>query len=454
MKRYIGYALLLSILLLVSASNLSGKTRGIQVSVRTSEGHTIDLYRDSYALVIGNGNYAKGWDPLPGAVRDVKEVAQALKRQGFKVTLKTDLTRDGFNKVFSDFVYKHGSGMDNRLLFYYAGHGYTQKMTTGEELGYLVMVDAPVPEIDFGQFNLHSVDMVSIVTQAKMIKAKHALFIFDSCFSGTVLNLRDRIIPASISDNIRQPVRQFITAGRANESVPDHSVFKQCFLDILEGRDEEPIRDGYLTGEELGLYLKNKVPSYNRNQHPQYGKIRDPKLDKGDFVFLLASSGAVVDKPAVMIDRKTLSAERDQLERERQELERLRLEIERKKLEAKRDRLEKKKGNDTNSRPIALSTLENYTDDIGFRVLDITPDLRRRASISAKNGVVISALTASGKGLKAGLKIFDVIKEIDHRTITSVQAFNKVIQETEKGKAILMFVQRKSGNHLFITLIR
>jgi len=114
-----------------------------------------------------------------------------------------------------------------------------------------------------------------------------------------VLNLRDRVTPSAISDKVHYPVRQFITAGRANEPVPDRSVFKEAFLDILEGRDREPIPDGYLTGEELGLYLKNKVPEYNPMQHPQYGKIRDPRLDKGDFVFVLAKSGgALIEKPS------------------------------------------------------------------------------------------------------------------------------------------------------------
>jgi len=264
---------------------LSAHAASRGISVETPAGKTIELYHNSYALVVGNGNYTNGWDPLPGAVRDVKEISDALKRNGFKVELRTNLTKEGFNRQFGNFVYEHGKNINNRLLFYFAGHGYTRPMATGEELGYLVMVNAPAPEKDPVGFSINSVDMQSLVTQAKMIKAKHVLFIFDSCFSGTVLNLRERVTPSFISDNVKHPVRQFITAGRANESVPDYSVFKQCFLDILEGRDAEPIQDGYLTGEELGLYLKNKVPSYNKNQHPQYGKINDPKLDKGDFIF-------------------------------------------------------------------------------------------------------------------------------------------------------------------------
>ncbi len=272
---------------------------GLRVVVTTPEGKEIPLYNNSYALVIGNGNYTKGWDPLPGAIRDVKDVARALEKNGFEVTLKKDLTKGSFNEVFGQFSHKYGKNEDNRLLFYYAGHGHTLKMATGEDLGYLVMVDAPAPEKDPVGFELSSVNMRVIETQAKMIKARHVLFMFDSCFSGSILNLGERVVPEAISDSVSLPVRQFITAGRANEPVPDHSIFKQAFLDLLEGRDKEPIPDGYITGEELGLYLKNKVPIYNPTQHPQYGKIRDIRLDKGDFVFQLAlSSGATIEEQA------------------------------------------------------------------------------------------------------------------------------------------------------------
>jgi hypothetical protein len=275
--------------ILTSAPNQFASERGVSVTLTTSEGNRIELYRGSYALIIGNSNYTNGWDLIPGAIRDVNEIAKVLEKQGFKVTLKTDLNRNGFSKVINEFSLNYGKAEGNRLLFYFAGHGYTQKLVTGEQLGYLVMANAPLPEKDLIGFSLSSVDMQSIVTQAKIIRARHVLFMFDSCFSGSIINMRERVFPKSISDKVKYPVRQFITAGRANEPVPDQSVFKQAFLDLLEGRDEEPIPDDYITGEELGLYLKVKVPKYNPNQHPQYGKIRDPRLDKGDFVFVLKS---------------------------------------------------------------------------------------------------------------------------------------------------------------------
>jgi hypothetical protein len=42
------------------------------------------------------------------------------------------------------------------------------------------------------------------------------------------------------------------------------------------------------------MYLDSAVVNYSRgSQHPQYGKIRDPRLDKGDFIFTVAAGAAV-----------------------------------------------------------------------------------------------------------------------------------------------------------------
>jgi len=270
--------------------------RGV-VYVKTHDGKSIPLYDNSYALVVGNGHYTEGWGPLPGALADVDEVAKALRANGFTVELKKDLTEPEFKTVFGDFVDRYGSGKGNRLLFYYAGHGFTEKKADNEDLGYLVMVDAPDPVKSRAKFRRKSITMDYLVTQSTLIQSKHVLFMFDSCFSGTILNMRDRLTPESISDSVRYPVREFITAGRAEESVPDQSIFKQAFLDLLEGRDKEPFADGYLTGEELGFYLKHTVPSYYQGQHPQFGKIRNIKLDKGDFIFVLKPGQAPIPQP-------------------------------------------------------------------------------------------------------------------------------------------------------------
>jgi len=63
-------------------------------------------------------------------------------------------------------------------------------------------------------------------------------------------------------------------------------MFKRCLLIGLEG-DADLTGDGYITGSELGMYLSEKVVNYtHRRQHPQYGKINNPDLDRGDFIFV------------------------------------------------------------------------------------------------------------------------------------------------------------------------
>ena len=287
---FLFFCILCGVTILIAATDLFSQ-RGMRVTVQTESGEAFGLYKDSYALVIGNGAYPvkNGWNPLPGAVKDVKEVTEVLEKQGFNVTQKIDVTKSEFNKAFSEFIYKSGKDKDNRLLFYYAGHGYTTKAATGEDLGYLVMLDTPSPE-NTVEFDLYSVDMVKFVSDSKKIHAKHVLFMFDSCFSGTVLNLRNRVTPSHITDRIKNPVRQFITAGRADEPVPDRSEFKKAFLNLLEGRVAEPTPDGYLTGVELGDYLYRTVPKFSQGQHPQHGKIHDQQLNTGDFVFVLSQN--------------------------------------------------------------------------------------------------------------------------------------------------------------------
>jgi hypothetical protein len=52
-----------------------------------------------------------------------------------------------------------------------------------------------------------------------------------------------------------------------------------------------------VTGTELGTFLQYKVINYSyETQHPQFGKIRNPNLDKGDFIFVLPTA----EPPVVM----------------------------------------------------------------------------------------------------------------------------------------------------------
>ncbi len=276
---------------------------GLQPTNIVLNGVPVAAFKGSFALLIGMTNYGNGMPSLMGVSMDMANIKQSLENQGFKVILKLDLDLAGMEDAFSTFINTYGQENDNRLLFYFAGHGFTLKTSLGEELGYIVPVDTPNPSIDQAGFQNSAMEMAQIETYAKRIRSKHALFVFDACFSGSLF-ATSITLPSPISVKTLQPVRQFITSGTSEEQVPDKSIFCQQFLVALEGEADND-HDGYVTGTELGLFLQKSVTNYSREtQHPQYGKIRNPNLDKGDFIFVIP--GPENEKPVVPpVVRKT-----------------------------------------------------------------------------------------------------------------------------------------------------
>lgn len=317
-----------SLVLLLFAVLLGGaaepqQTRGLAL-VRTADGTEVELYEQSHALVIGMSRYEAGWRSLPGVETDVVAVRDVLQAHGFTVQVERNLTRDGFDRAVRAFIAAHGITPRNRLIIYFAGHGHTQPATDGRQLGFLVPVDAPSPLTDPTGFRARAVSMDQIEVYAREIESRHALMVFDSCFSGTLFDV-SRALPGAVAANLEQPVRQFITSGTAGQEVPDTSEFRRQFVAGLEG-EADLTRDGYISGTELGLFLEDKVASYTRQaQTPRFGKIRDGRLDKGDIIFLspAAESASPVytgastppDRPNQPDDRTHWEAIKDSQER-------------------------------------------------------------------------------------------------------------------------------------------
>jgi len=278
--------ILIFLCLLVVTSTIFATQRGIKIT--TTTGKDISLYTDYYALVIGNSNY-ENWPDLPNAKKDAEEVAGMLRELGFEVTLKTNLNSDEMIDALNNFTYQKGNVNDRALIFYYAGHGETETLADGAKLGFIIPTDTPLIERNPREFTKKAISMTQIEDYTLKIKSKHVLMLFDSCFSGSIFSL-GRAAPKNITEKVAKPVRQFITAGNENEIVPDKSMFKTCLIDGLKEGYADLNDDSYITGRELGSYLQDNVINYTYGaQHPQFGTIRNPKLDKGDFVFMMSS---------------------------------------------------------------------------------------------------------------------------------------------------------------------
>jgi uncharacterized caspase-like protein len=303
-------------------------TRGIKITAK--QGQSLYLYKDYHALVVGISNYEK-WPDLPNAVKDAREVATNLKQLGFEVKLVLNPTSGEMKNALTEVVYGMGNQKNRALLIYFAGHGETLDLADGTKLGYIIPSDCPLKIKDPMGFDDKAVSMKEMEILALKVKSKHLLMVFDSCFSGSIFNLV-RAAPVDISEKSAMPVRQFITAGGAGEQVPDQSVFKVVFLNGIAG-DADLNGDGYVTGSELGMHLQEKVVNYSRGgQHPQYGKINNPKLDRGDFIFVPSEahgkevseetdSNEAAEKMALEEELKRLKAEMEKTSRTVKELQ-------------------------------------------------------------------------------------------------------------------------------------
>ena len=267
---------------LTMLASLSAATRGISVVLK--EGRNLQLYKSYHALVVGISNYEK-WPNLPYAVSDAREVAHTLRELGFEVKLVLNPDSSELKMAIQRMTYGAGREPNRAILFYYAGHGETETMADGTKMGYIVPKDCPLLKKSPIGFATHAISMREIESASLRIRAKHVLMLFDSCFSGALFSLI-RAVPHDITEKSALPVRQYITAGREDEEVPDRSMFKRCFLIGLKGH-ADMTGDGYITGSEMGMYLADNVVNYaHKRQHPQYGKINNPDLDQGDFIFV------------------------------------------------------------------------------------------------------------------------------------------------------------------------
>lgn len=96
--------------------------------------------RNRLAIVIGNTAYqSTRLERLTNAVNDATRLADSLKRLNFDVLVGTDLSTEGFAKLFQEADAKLAA--TSAVLIFYAGHGVQLQ---GEN--YLLPIDTPDPE--------------------------------------------------------------------------------------------------------------------------------------------------------------------------------------------------------------------------------------------------------------------------------------------------------------------
>jgi hypothetical protein len=324
-------------LLVSSQAGLQDKSRqmrgtkivGVEEKLPTN---IASLYGGSHALIVGISKYDH-WAALPGVKDDVAQMEWVLKEHGFEVEVAEDLGSDKLLPVIKDFLARRGGESQDRLLIYYAGHGYRYVPENGGRgVGFIVPRDAPLPDNDkdMASFLAKAVNMDELLLPAKTIKAKHALFVLDSCYAGSLIDgavfnslgawrvepeAGARFVPASwelpaaaqdpdalpyippnILAKVNETARQFIASGTYKQEVPDQSEFRRKFVAGItdeSGQGADADGDSYITVTELGEYLQRNVTDKSAgSQRPIWGIAGSKAASQGDFVFVMPGATA------------------------------------------------------------------------------------------------------------------------------------------------------------------
>ena len=293
------------------------ETKGIIVRVKDQKDKDVIVYKNSYALLIGVWDYDH-WRSFEkeNFENEIENLVQCLRQQKFIVRKVLNPTSQKMEKEIEDFKDKYGFNKENRLLFFFSGHGHSRAKRTK---GYLVPKDAPLPEESVEKerdFLRKAIDFVDIKSLAEKTEVKHFLFVFDCCFSGAIFETKSSPkVPPDIKDYMANTARQFITAGKADEKVPEKSVFIPAFVRGLRDCKADRFDDGYITAVELYKYIKKEVMKSRINQTPQYGSIKTERWSEaGDFVFINPCGSVIVGEvPCLPEKREEWSKELDKL---------------------------------------------------------------------------------------------------------------------------------------------
>jgi len=167
---------------------------------------TIKQVSKKSALLVGI-NYTNMPNQLYGCINDVQNVGKLLTQKGYTCTLLTDLTpiratKKNILNAFKQLLTNATAG-DN-LFFHYSGHGTSTLDMNKDELDRKDEMICPC------DLNNISDDELNKVIQLNL-KPNVTLFaLFDSCFSGTVLDLKYNYLPNIVNPHVPETISNVV----------------------------------------------------------------------------------------------------------------------------------------------------------------------------------------------------------------------------------------------------
>jgi len=91
-------------------------------------------------------------------------------------------------------------------------------------------------------------------------------------------------------------------------------------------------------------------------------------------------------------------------------------------------------------------------DQLGLRVSGLTPEIAQRFNIREASGVIVIEVQSGSHADEAGMRVGDIIKEVNHQTVESVKDYSDALKKVSKDGAVNLFIWRKNAGFLVVKL--
>ena len=197
-------------ILVSTINNLTNKYNSNILVIQKFVPKQLSISKNKKALLVGI-NYIGTQNELYGCINDVNSIKERIILKGFtNINTITDLTTQKPNKNNILLEFKNllvNSQAGDLLLFFYSGHGsYALDKNRDEKDGY----DELIVSSDLqGIFD----DELKIIIQQNLKQDVTLFAIFDSCFSGSVLDLKYQYLDSLNYDKYTENDKDAITIG-------------------------------------------------------------------------------------------------------------------------------------------------------------------------------------------------------------------------------------------------
>lgn len=170
----------------------------------------LKINKNKKALLIGI-NYTGTEYELNGCINDVNTIKERISQQGFQsINTLTDLTSDKPTRenILKELTALLSNGQEGDLLFFsYSGHGSYTLDKNGDEN---TLYDQLIIPSDFKEI---IDDELKAIIQTNLKKGVTLFALFDSCFSGSVLDLKYQYMDSLNYDKFTENDKQLDTNG-------------------------------------------------------------------------------------------------------------------------------------------------------------------------------------------------------------------------------------------------